>query len=207
MQYVPGTRQIERVVPVCADRADRGATRGVHLPYPVGAVGMSGGTREDAPVIVFANVVSRRVAVGRIEIDWVVLVERFAIDHWLGRRARVIGGDGFPDLHVRVVAGLQHVEVEPGIVVEPRARRLASRRMPGHQVAVAIAGLDTGAHRLPDRHGGGVGMAVTAQDSDQIRTVGVALRQPLPVGVRASLAREDHPFGAEGRDFVAPRRQ
>ena len=59
----------------------------------------------------------------RIESDWVVFVNRLAVDHWFWRRAIVI------DARLVVAAGefhlvavLAQVEVQPSLVVKPLRR-------------------------------------------------------------------------------------
>ena len=186
------------------------ARRRPHLPDRVMAVRVSERAGEQIPVERPPDVARDRVAEPPgVERDRMVLVDRLAVEHGLGRRAVVVD----PGLVVTAgelnrVSVLPHVEVEPLVVMEPRRRAVAARGMERHQVRAAVAGAEAARHGPDDLEvRGGHDRAVAAEDPDDVRRVLVALAQPRAVGLGV-LRREDlGPDAAIDVPLVTPRRQ
>ena len=122
--HLPRAGLIDRLGPRHQGTVDRIAPRLPHLPHGVVPVRVAESAREQVPIQGTANVAADRVAqVFGVKGHRVVLVDRFAVEHRLNRRALVV------DARLVVTSGelrhvpvLPHVEVKPFVVVKHFSR-------------------------------------------------------------------------------------
>mgnify|MGYP006877897318 CR=1 FL=1 len=118
--HVARAPQVERFVPVAVRPRDRLASGGQHLPDVVTAVRVATGAGKNVPVRQSPHLPVRRKAEFQgIEVDRVVFVQRFAVQHRLDGRPAIVGFDPPPAGAAVAMTGLVHVEVQPSVVLEP----------------------------------------------------------------------------------------
>ena len=208
--HLVGCRTMNGRLPVHQRSVHRLPSGHEELPDRMVPVRLSNRTGEQVPVNSLTNMRVEAVAVlFRAEGERMVFVQRFGVDHRLGRVERVVGGDLLPGLHGfrQAVPGLLHVHIEPGVVVEPRGGRGGAVRVVAHQhgTVILLAGNTDGdafGHGAPDvLHAGGA--AVAAENPDDA-LFPVAFAEELPVSLRVLHGENRLIVRARTRGFEDP---
>ena len=188
-----GGRQVQSLAPGGARAAHRFAAGLPELPDVVATVGDPAAAGQQSPVDRLAHVHLVEPARVLLPLDRVVLVAWLAVKDRLDGGARVVGADhGVVGQVAGAVAGLEHVEVEPGLVMQPFGGGMPGADPLGHGAP----------HRPLELR---IGRTVAAEDPDD-GVVAIAPAKELAVGAR--VLRGEH-LRAHApqlfRHLVAPR--
>ena len=99
------------------------------------------------PVCELANLIRIQVAVLGVELGGVVLVPWLGVKTGLHGLTCVVGGDPAIVFVVEAMACLAHVEIKPGLHMQPVRRTLSARGMKGDKMAAAVAGAQASGQR------------------------------------------------------------
>lgn len=183
------------------------------LPDGMVAIGDAAGAGEDRAIQLFPYIIiPEAAAVGvpfRPGVDGMIFIVRFCVEGGFCGGEGAVVVDVFPTGYVMTgtVTGLEHVDVEPGFVVDPPGGGAAARGMVTNEALVICCVDDAGCHAAPN--GTPViffvcGRAVAAKDPDDVWIVFVAMGDGIAVFVGID-AIEDHGSVTPGLcDLVAP---
>src|SRR5687768_14803764 len=120
MHHLPCGRKVKRLLPGLQRTVNACAWWCIKLPHCMAAVGYPGSACKDRKIGCSPDVVG--IAMAKffgIETNRVVFIDRLTVHHRFCRCEMIIMPNLLPYFHVTAMAGLQHVEVEPGLVMKP----------------------------------------------------------------------------------------
>ena len=176
----------------------------MHLPDVVTAIGVAETACQEVPVGGLSYVKIVEPSVCGFPVYWVVFVSWFAVEAGFWGFAIVIGGDLFVVGFVEAaVARLEHVEVEPSVVVEPFGGGVVALGVVGHEVFAGVCLLYAVGHCTPDCFFV-VCEAVAAEYPDYVGVVLVAVTYESAEGFCVLFVEYYRAFAPCFCDFVAP---
>ena len=161
--------------------------------------------RQHRPVGALPRVGIVHIAVCNAEAFRVILVVRFAVEHRLEGQPLIILLNHLIVEPAARVSALNHVEIQPFLVMRAVGGMLSARRMHGHQIPAAVARLQAARHGVQRFHllSGGEN-AVAAHDPDDIARLPVPSAQPFAVNIRLFLREDMRAVSAHADILVAP---